>query len=291
MAKGDPFWLARQRGEEVARTHELKELPVDVKALAAKLQILVVPKPSDQAGVSGMLMRVGQNFGISYATHIESVGFQRFSIAHELGHYFLPGHIEAVFSDGEVHQSRAGFTSGDKFEIEADHFASGLLMPKALFMPALRKAGQGVAALLKLSTLCQTSLPATAIRYTHCTSDPMAIVVSTGRLIDYCFMSEELKEIKGIDWLKKRQAVPTGTPTADFNLDPQNVAAARRAEGTSSLPAWFGGNREIEMQEDVIGLGSYGKTLTVLYGLDLPDEEDEEEERSLQDSWAVKFRR
>jgi hypothetical protein len=47
-------------------------------------------------GVSGMLLRNGDDFGILYATHIKSSGFQRFSISHELGHYFLPGHIDAV---------------------------------------------------------------------------------------------------------------------------------------------------------------------------------------------------
>jgi len=66
----------------------------------------------------------GQNFGIAYATHIKSEGFQRFSIAHELGHYFLPGHIDAVLSDMDMHESRAGFTTGNKYEMEADHLLS-----------------------------------------------------------------------------------------------------------------------------------------------------------------------
>jgi len=291
MKGGDPHRLAALNGEQVARDHEITELPVDVKALAAKLQILVLPKSADQAGVSGMLMRSGQNFGISYATHIDSEGFQRFSIAHELGHYLMPGHIEAVMATGDIHESRAGFTSDDKYEIEADHFAAGLLMPRFLFAPALRRAGQGLSAIIRLAELCKTSLPATAIRYTQCTSDPMAIVVSTGRAIDYCFMSDELKELKGIDWLRKRHMVPTQTPTAVFNRDPQNIRAAVFVEDSSTLAAWFGGNRDIEIREDVIGLGSYGRTLTVLHGLEAPDEEGEEEERSLQTSWTPRFRR
>ena len=39
---------------------------------------------------------VGNMFGIAYATHIDNVGFQNFSVGHELGHYFLPGHVDAV---------------------------------------------------------------------------------------------------------------------------------------------------------------------------------------------------
>jgi len=47
---------------------------------------------------------------------------QRFSIAHELGHYCLEGHPDALLSNGR-HYSRAGFVSSDPFEQEADHFS------------------------------------------------------------------------------------------------------------------------------------------------------------------------
>ncbi len=38
-----------------------------------------------------MLLREGNEFGIFYSTAISNKGFQRFSIAHELGHYSLEG--------------------------------------------------------------------------------------------------------------------------------------------------------------------------------------------------------
>jgi hypothetical protein len=40
----------------------------------------------------------------------------------------------------------------------------------------------------------------------------------------------------------------------------------------------------------VIGLGSYGKTLTVLYDIDLPDEEERTDEDSMRESWKPRFR-
>lgn len=42
-------------------------------------------------------MRLGETFGIQYASHIANEGFIRFTVAHELGHYFLPGHAEHLF--------------------------------------------------------------------------------------------------------------------------------------------------------------------------------------------------
>jgi hypothetical protein len=135
----------------------------------------------------------------------------------------------------------------------------------------------------------QTSLTATAIRYTQCTSDPVAIVVSTGGGIDYCFMSDALRDHEGIDWIRKRQSVPRTTPTFAFNRDLDKVRRADRTEETSDLQTWFGGERSIELREDVIGLGRYGKTLTVLHGIELPEDQDEDD--VLTESWTPRFRR
>jgi len=266
-------------------------LPIDPFAIAAEFKITVAAKPASHPGVSGMLVRVGNEFAIAYATHIDNEPFQRFSVAHELGHYFLPGHPEAVFDARGIHESRAQFTSKDRYEMEADGFAAGLLMPRHLFFPALERAGQGLAAVESLADLCKTSLHATAIRLAQCTRDPAAIVVSSGSRIDHCFMSEVLKAVNGIDWLHKREAVPRSTPTFTFNQDAENVRRATRIEDTSNLQDWFGGRRRIAIDEDVIGLGTYGKTLTVLYNINMPEPEEEEDEAALVESWTPRFRR
>jgi hypothetical protein len=52
-----------------------------------------------------------------------------------------------------------------------------------------------------------------------------------------------------------------------------------------------GGRRRIAIDEDVIGLGSYGKTLTVLYNINVPEPEEEEDEAALIESWTPRFRR
>jgi IrrE N-terminal-like domain len=238
-----------------------------------------------------MLIRVGNSFAIGYATHIDNIPFQRFSVSHELGHYFLPGHIDAVLADNDVHESHAGFTSSNRYEVEADHFAAGLLMPSELFIPALRRAGTGLAAIESLANSCNTSLLATAIRVIECTKEPMAIVVSTGNKIDYCCMSDAFKEIDGITWLRKSQPVPRTSPTFQFNSDQKKVQRGARTQGTSDVREWFSSDRSIGITEDVVGLGSYGKTLTVLYDIEMPDEEEEDEEDSLIESWTPRFNR
>lgn len=292
MALADPYAHAATAGEQIAKGLGLRALPVDPKEIARQRGIEVVAKPMEDQGVSGMLVRYGNEFAIAYATHLENEGFENFSVGHELGHYFLPGHADAVITgDSGSHVSRAGYTSSDKYEAEADRFAAAFLMPRHLFFPALQRAGSGLAAIESLAALCKTSLHATAIRYTQCTRDAMAIVVSRGGIIDHCFMSASLKEIQGIDWLKKREGVPSGTATLDFNQVPDNVLRGARIEETSNLQQWFGGRRSVEVSEDVIGLGRYGRTLTVLYDIDVPEPEEEEDEQSLIDSWTPRFKR
>lgn len=74
-----PFRLrmAKQKAEAFLREEGLDALPVDPFSIADSRSILVQPKPDTADGVSGMLLRHGNNFGIMYATYIASDGFQR----------------------------------------------------------------------------------------------------------------------------------------------------------------------------------------------------------------------
>jgi Zn-dependent peptidase ImmA (M78 family) len=269
---------AEKEAERVLEDHQLSQLPICPFHIAEKVGIVVAQKEATSRGVSGFLMRVGDTFGIMYATHIVNEGFIRFTVAHELGHYFIPGHPEQLFPNGDgVHQSQSGYVSDDLVERQADHFASSLLMPETLFLREMRRSGQGLQAIRLLAETCKTSLTATAIRYAKFTDDPVAVVVSTGDRIDYCIMSDTIRELKGLTWIKRGDSLPTDTATAEFNSDPDNVTGAENAEGASYLDDWFDGAPQIEMSEDVIGLGSYGKTLTVLYAEEWPEEEEDDD--------------
>lgn len=289
--------MAQQRAQNLLRELGISELPVDPEAIAARHDIIVEAKPDTAPGVSGMLLRHGDTFGILYATHIESEGFRRFSIAHELGHYFLDGHIDHVLPDDGLHASHAGFVSGDPYELEADQFAAGLLMPAVLFRRALGKHDAGLGAVESVAAVCRTSLTATAIRYAELTEDAVAVVLSTGQTIDFCRLSGTMKSLRDIIWLKKGTPVPRGTLTARLNADPARVRSADRDEEEIDICDWLGGNRSVAATEEVIGLGSYGKTLTVLSCPALveetfrDDDEEDEDDEDLVERWTPRFKR
>jgi len=155
----------------------------------------------------------------------------------------------------------------------------------------MNRVGDGLDAIESLSTACRTSLEATAIRYVQRTDVPATIILSSGQRIDYCFMSEPLKEVEGLEWIRKGTPVPAGTATERFNADPANVAAAKRLDDTTSLMDWFGGEWAVELEEEVKGLGSYGKTLTVLYAPEGFDLEDAEDDANLEESYVPRFRK
>jgi len=266
----DPSWKAETRAAEVLQKLRMTQLPICPFAVAAERDIACQENPSLASGVSGCLMKVGDEFGIMYSSRFANDGFKRFTVGHELGHYFLDGHIQHLFTGGQtIHQSDSGFLSNDPYEREADAFAAGLLMPKGLFRKASGNAGQGLAAIESLTELCRTSLTATAIRYALLTDEPVAVVCSVGDMISFAFMSKPLKECPDVTWIRKGTGLPGKSATAAFNLGAANVVAGRRAMGTTTFADWFDGD-DTELTEEVVGLGEYGRTLTVLSADSLP---------------------
>ena len=275
--------------EQLLREIGIDDLPIDPFTIARQLDIELRPLPASAGGASGMLLHVSGVFGIGHPTHVDNEGFRRFSVAHEIGHYRLPGHVDAVLDANGQHYSKAGFRSTDRYEQEADQFAAALLMPSKLFAAAIGRASDGLKAIETLQAMCETSLEATAIRYAQTNRAPVAIVRSRAGTIDYAVMSSPLKDFSGLDWIRKGTPLPAKSVTATFNDDAENVARGRRVEGESSLQDWFNGPHRQAVVEEVVGLGSYGKTLTVLTGMEPPDE-IEDDEGDLEESWAVRFR-
>lgn len=186
--------MARQLGEKIAKERGFDRFPIDPVDIARRENISVEAKPPDRKGVSGGIVFHDDEVIIFYATNIKSAGFQRFTIGHELGHFFLPGHPEEITKVAPVHVSRAGFSQGaESIEIEADHFSSGLLMPSDLVRGLLTDQRVGLDGIAALSDEAQCSLTASAIRSAECSEYPMAVIISSGEEISYGFLSDSFK--------------------------------------------------------------------------------------------------
>ena len=284
--------MSTQLGEKIAMEHGYTNFPINPDEIARSKDIAIIEKPIDAKGISGALIKVKDSFSIIYSTEHNNRGFERFSIAHELGHYFLPNHPQEIFKSGGEHYSRSNFIGNSQIELEADHFASGLLMPSRFVNKVLNSKPIGLNGIISLATQANTSITSAAIRAAECSEYPMAIVVSKDELISYCFMSEQFKNLGQLRFLKKSTPLPLGTTTQIFNLDNENVINAKTMCGQTNLFTWFDGNETIKLDEEIVGLGRYGFTLTVLSSEEIntdTDDDVEDDEESLKASWTPKF--
>lgn len=120
---------AREAAQSVLKEHGITSAPVPVDRIARQLGVRVQFAPLDNdlsgmAHIRGGIVVVGVN-------SLHAPNRQRFTLAHELGHVILHRPIleSAVHVDRVLLRDRNSSTGTDQQEIEANAFASELLMP------------------------------------------------------------------------------------------------------------------------------------------------------------------
>lgn len=254
----------KNRAEKIVQKHGISSFPVDPTEIARKANIEITSKDDCGEGISGALLKVGDDFGIIFSTSYANKGFENFSIGHELGHYFLDNHIEVLLNSSTIHLSRANFFSSDQYEREADIFAASLLMPEDMFKNHIWKFGKGLDGIIGMADLCNTSLTATAIRYAELTDDFLIVVISSNCKIDFCCFSQKAWRIKNKEIPKKGWPIPKNTATEMMFKEPLRIHKAERNSMQSDLSDWIECDISKKVTEETKGLGKYGKVLTVL---------------------------
>jgi hypothetical protein len=193
----------------------------------------------------------------------------RFTLAHELGHYYIDEHRNALAA-GRVaaHASQCEYESPILAEQEADLFAANLLMPAGRFGAKGRGATPGLAGVLSLAQAFGTSLTATAIRYAACDVLPCAVVKWDWGGCAWKHLSSATFQARFRRTVDTPSELAEGSPTA------RALAREAPAEGDfiqagTTAAAWFprvraGEFRDVILIEQAIGLGRYG-VLTFLY--------------------------
>ena len=159
---------AESQAENLVKQLRIASFPIDPIEIAEQHGIPC--KSEEIQGFFGCLIKQDDTFGIIYSSEFDNEGFVRFTVAHGTrGTIFCHPIPDLLFPQGAgIHHSHNGFTSSDIHELEADHFAAGLLMPRHLFREALGKESiPGFHVIEALSEKCKTSITATAIRYAN----------------------------------------------------------------------------------------------------------------------------
>ncbi|MDB4889232.1 MAG: hypothetical protein JWL61_1087 [Gemmatimonadetes bacterium] len=129
---------AERQAQQLLDRFSITKAPVPVEDLAKSLGV-EVRYQSLEPNVSGVLVRRGNKVVIGVNSNHHS-NRQRFTIAHELGHYLLHPDSPTVFVDGALVHFRGEDLTGpsDLRELEANAFAGALLLPEATLRLDLR---------------------------------------------------------------------------------------------------------------------------------------------------------
>ncbi|HBA85034.1 MAG TPA: hypothetical protein DCZ95_13150 [Verrucomicrobia bacterium] len=185
----------------------------------------------------------------------------RFSLSHELGHYYIEGHRQLLMT-GQAHNSMSGFICDDQLEREADTFAAALLIPRYYIEQSMKTRGfMTLSNILKMADDCETSITCAAIRYVQYAAEPCAAVLSENGKVLFGITSDEMGAI-GLKVIRRGTVVPDNSPTANCMVHPNvNVIV----EGKSDSAGWFANRyKTIDLWEESIPLGYSGQYITLL---------------------------
>ena len=192
----------------------------------------------------------------------------RFTLAHELGHYFIDDHrTEIMATGGELHPSICEIPKGQsRREQESNLFASNLLMPPKRYAAFVRKARKRLSGIVDVAGKFKVSLTCAAIRYVTDEIEP-SIIVNWSRDGDrWDCISKRFQSAEYGALINNMAGLPANSPTRICDAMGKTRSGVI---GQKMAPnVWFPSlNRKpdskIKLREEAMSLGRYG-VLTLL---------------------------
>jgi IrrE N-terminal-like domain len=240
---GSPADIAR-------RIHELSpDLPHNftIEDVCRQLDIESIEERPLTSLEAMLLMDANKAYGTIVLAEGRKRERQRFSIAHELGHFLIPthqGHTEDGFScsltdlrvgDTREHDRR------QRIEAEANRFAAHLLMPPTRIRSALTSRQPDLREIVRLAGEFGVSREAMARGYIDAHRETLAVVILHDELINRTYRGD------GFPWIEPqyRQPAPTDSIAAGHDLQPAQYSDMEECDPE----IWLGsfGARRVEV--------------------------------------------
>ncbi|BFU96777.1 MAG: hypothetical protein NTNFB02_34990 [Nitrospira sp.] len=275
MSAADPVMCARS----LIREYQLRSpIEIDVEGLAALRGAIV--RRERLVGCEGRLVKRGNHGIISVRADIAEIGRERFTIAHELGHFEL-NHSSAELMICADNDLQPWNNKSKTIETLANLFAAELLMPEVMFKPFCLKEEPSLALIDNLADEFRTSLQATALRYVGFSPHRVAIVVSREDRIEWFKASDDfgffIERGKKLDFNSLASAFFSG---GQLSTDMRVVPTG----------AWIDDRRassRVRILEQSKGFKNYGFVLSLLWIDESQDDElDEDDEFGEEERWS-----
>lgn len=242
---------------------------VEPDQIAQSVGIGVIPGHYDDQ-FDGMLEHdAGRFFIYCNLDRVESLSTprSRFTLAHELGHYYIPEHHNALKSGNvPMHPSHCDHESRNPIELEADHFASCLLMPGQRFCKRAKRLTEGLEGIRHLADEFGTSLTSSAIRYAKLDLIKCVIIKWDSDSYGWKWLSPTAY---AEGWRKTIEEPAKLVPESATEKIVSGAVSGNDIVSTGTTAAhWFpfisiGSPRDCLLKEEAISLGRFG-ALTVL---------------------------
>jgi len=226
---------------------------LDVEAIACDAGMDVRYQPLD--GCEATLVGV-RNQAIATIRPSGHRGRERFSVAHELGHWNL--HRGKSFRC-RVDDQSDNLASDATLEKEADSYAAHLLMPRYLYDPAIR-SGARIPTFKHIEEVAQAfevSMSAAVIRMAEVDSLPVIVA---------CYNARGIRWRAAAPHVPRRWRLVQTLDEDSFAFDVVNGRKSQQCSGKQSADAWFSNDDadKYEVHEHAIP-GRSGEVLVMLY--------------------------
>lgn len=171
-----------------------------------------------------------------------------------MGHYFLPGHGDTVCKSVDIGLSKGG----SEQEIDANRFASELLLPTDQIRPIIQRESATIAVAKRISADYETSLTATVLKCIEVTEENCALVVTVNGVIDWVKPSPHFQY-----YIEKGIALHMHSLASKLSVESGNI----EEDGSVPAEAWIRDSwvpSDARVWEDSILLPYYNKILTII---------------------------
>jgi len=165
---------------------------------------------------------------------------KRFVAAHEIGHLIMHRNMQLpddIFANFNIIAGMEKELKNGKQELEANEFASELLMPTKLFLKEARGKKFSPLLIKQLAERFKTSLTATVFKYLQCDLHPICVVLTENEKVRYWKKSEDMNV-----WLADitRLAPPYDSVAAEYIQNEYKfVYSLEEKAQTINKSTWF----------------------------------------------------
>ncbi|BFO65359.1 ImmA/IrrE family metallo-endopeptidase [Chryseobacterium sp. KCF3-3] len=214
MINNTPLVHIKELAEYIAQDFKERIIPVDKIAINEGLELIYYPY--EKGTFDGMTVYSNKKFYIHLNTDSGNERDSkrgRFTLAHELGHYFIDTHRIGLKSGLLApHPSTTNIKQFNSIEREADYFASCLLMPEVKFKEDIFRKKFSFDLIQNLAFNYNVSITACAFRFAQIGNHPIMIIYSENGFIKWKTESDDFP----YKWLLNDKKVPENTVMGEY---------------------------------------------------------------------------